>query len=65
MRLASGVDLSAEVGSSRAGLGEVTGEDGLDEGPEDDLGTTGSCKFHFMRIGNMVFTQSGEEPSIG
>ena len=43
--LASGVDLGAEVGSGRAGLGEVAGEDGLDEGAEDDLGTTASCQY--------------------
>lgn len=39
--LASRVGLGAEVGSGRATLGEVAGEDGLDEGPEDDLGSTG------------------------
>lgn len=38
--LASGVGLSTEVGSGRAGLGEVAGEDRLEEGSEDDLGTT-------------------------
>jgi hypothetical protein len=40
MRLASGVDLSAEVGSGGAGFGEVAGEHGLDERSEDDLGAT-------------------------
>jgi hypothetical protein len=40
MGLASRVDLSAEVRGSGAGLGEVAREYGLDEGVEDDLGTT-------------------------
>jgi hypothetical protein len=40
MGLASGVDLGAEVGSGGAGLGEVAGEDGLEERSEDDLGAT-------------------------
>jgi hypothetical protein len=39
MGLASRVDLSAEVGGGRAGLGKVTGEYGVDERAEDDLGT--------------------------
>lgn len=38
--LASRVGLGAEVGRGGAALGEVAGEDGLEEGPEDDLGTT-------------------------
>lgn len=42
--LASRVNLSAEVGSSGARLGEVAREDGLDEGAEDDLGTTVECQ---------------------
>jgi hypothetical protein len=37
LRLASRVNLGAEIGSSRARLGEVAGEDRLDEGAEDDL----------------------------
>jgi hypothetical protein len=40
VRLASRVGLGAEVGSGGARLGEVAGEDGLDEGAEDDLGAT-------------------------
>lgn len=40
MGLASSVGLGAEVGSGGAGLREVAGEDWLDEGAEDDLGTT-------------------------
>lgn len=40
MGLAGGVDLGAEVGSGRARVGEVAREDGLEEGSEDDLGTT-------------------------
>ena len=43
MGLASRVGLSAEVGGSRAGLGEVAGEDWLEEGVEDELGTTAGC----------------------
>jgi hypothetical protein len=38
--LASRVNLSAKVGSGGARLGEVAREDGLEEGTEDDLGTT-------------------------
>jgi hypothetical protein len=41
--LASRVDLCAEVGSGGAGLGEVAGEDGLEERAEDDLGATTRC----------------------
>lgn len=37
MGLASGIGLSAKVGGSGARLGEVAGEDWLDEGAEDDL----------------------------
>jgi hypothetical protein len=37
LRLASRVNLGAEIGSSRARLGEVAGEDRLEEGAEDDL----------------------------
>jgi hypothetical protein len=40
MGLASGVSLSAQVGSGGTGLGEVTGEDWLEERAEDDLGAT-------------------------
>lgn len=38
--LASRINLGTEIGGSRSGLREVAGEDGLDEGAEDDLGTT-------------------------
>jgi hypothetical protein len=38
--LASRVGLGAEVGRGGAALGEVAGEDRLEEGPEDNLGTT-------------------------
>jgi hypothetical protein len=38
--LASRVNLSAKIGSSRSGLREVAREDGLYEGAEDDVGTT-------------------------
>jgi hypothetical protein len=41
--LASRVDLGTEVGGGGAGLGEVAGEDGLEERAEDDLGTTICC----------------------
>ena len=43
MGLAGGVDLGAEVGRGRARVGEVAGEDGLEEGSEDDLGTAVCC----------------------
>ena len=43
VRLASRVNLSAEIGSSGSGLREVAGEDGLEKGTEDDLGTTVIC----------------------
>ena len=43
MGLASRVDLGTEVGSGGAGLGEVAGEDGLEERAEDDLGATVQC----------------------
>ena len=43
MRLAGGVDLGTEVGGGGARLGEVAGEDGLDEGAEDDLSTAVGC----------------------
>lgn len=46
--LASRVNLGAKVGSSGARLGEVAREDGLEEGTEDDLGTTVECQFLFM-----------------
>lgn len=38
--LASRVSFSAEIGSSGSRLREVAREDGLDEGAEDDLGTS-------------------------
>lgn len=44
MGLASRVDLGAEVGSGRTGVGEVAREDGLEEGSEDDLSTTVCCQ---------------------
>lgn len=40
MGLASRVDLGAEVGGGGARLGEVAGEDWLNERAEDDLGAT-------------------------
>jgi hypothetical protein len=43
--LASRVNLGAEIGSSGSRLGEVAREDGLDEGAEDDLGTTSKCQY--------------------
>ena len=43
--LASRVNLGAEIGSSGSRLGEVAREDGLDEGAEDDLGTTARCQY--------------------
>ena len=43
--LASRVNLGAEIGSSGTRLGEVAREDGLDEGAEDDLGTTARCQY--------------------
>lgn len=39
-RLASRLSPGTEVGSSRSRVGEVAGEDGLEEGAEDNLGTT-------------------------
>lgn len=36
--LAGGVGLGAEVCGGGAGLGEVAGEDGVEERAEDDLG---------------------------
>lgn len=39
VRLGRLVSLRAKVGSSRAALGEEAGENRLDEGTEDDLGT--------------------------
>jgi len=44
--LRSLVGLGAEVRGGRAGLGKITGEDGLEEGAEDDLGTTSLGKGH-------------------
>jgi len=44
--LASRVGLSAEVGSGGAALGEVAGEDGLEERSEDNLGTSSLGKSH-------------------
>jgi hypothetical protein len=41
-----GVDLAAEVGSSRAGLREEAGEDWLNERSEDDLGAVGHWEGH-------------------
>jgi len=38
MRLRSLIGLGSEIGRSRTALGEVAGEDWLDEGAEDDLG---------------------------
>lgn len=43
MGLASGVNLGTEVSGSRAAVGEVAGENGLDERAEDQLGTTVGC----------------------
>jgi hypothetical protein len=43
--LASRVNLGTEIGSSGSRLGEVAREDGLDEGAEDDLGTTAKCQY--------------------
>ena len=43
--LASRVNLGAEIGSSGSRLREVAGEDGLNEGAEDDLGTTARCQY--------------------
>jgi hypothetical protein len=63
MGLASGVDLSAEVGSGGAGLGEVAGEDGLDERSEDNLGTTTGISAKVKSSKGGWLTQSGEEPS--
>lgn len=40
VRLASRVNLSTEIGSSRSRLGEVAREDRLDERAEDNLSTT-------------------------
>ena len=44
VRLAGRVGLGAEVGGGGAGLGEVAGEDGMEEGAEDDLGATSGCE---------------------
>lgn len=38
--LASRVGLGAEIGSNGSGLGEIARENRLEEGAEDDLGTT-------------------------
>jgi hypothetical protein len=46
LRLASRVNLGAEIGSSRARLGEVAGEDRLEEGAEDDLSAGSLGKRH-------------------
>lgn len=46
VRLGRLVSLRAKVGSGRTALGEEAGEDRLDEGTEDDLGTTGLRKSH-------------------
>lgn len=63
--LASRVGLSAEVGRGGATLREVAGEDGLEEGSEDDLGTTTKCQSLVSVAWNIVHTQSGEGPSRG
>ena len=72
VRLAGGVDLSTEVGCGRARLGEVAGEDGLEEGAEENLSAAeggGACvRFISSFVGAMQhdrLTQSGEEPSKG
>jgi len=46
MGLASRVDLGAEVGRGGASLGEVAREDWLDEGAEDDLGSSSLREGH-------------------
>ena len=43
--LASRVNLGAEIGSSGSRFGEVAREDGLEEGTEDNLGTTAKCQY--------------------
>ena len=64
MRLAGRVGLGAEVGGGGARLREVAREDGLEEGAEDDLGTTAECK-HWNVVEGETRTQSGEGPSRG
>jgi hypothetical protein len=58
--LASRVNLRAEVGSSRARLGEVARENGLEEGAEDDLGTTIKCQSKSESSGVSALRSLGE-----
>lgn len=55
------VNLGAEVGSGGSGGGEVLGEDWLEEGAEDELGTTAMFVRTDSEIaGREVLTQSVE-----
>lgn len=65
MRLRSLIGLGSEIGRSRTALGEVAGEDWVDEGTEDDLGAADDNVS--LKAGREYFqpTRSGEEPSIG
>jgi len=64
MGLASCIGLSTKAGSGRTGVVEVAREDGLEEGAEDDLGTTTSYEFRVNYLGReYTRTQFGGEPS--
>lgn len=46
LALGGRVDLGAEIGCGRASVGKEAGEDWVDEGAEDDLGTGGLGQGH-------------------
>jgi len=50
MGLASRIDLCTEIGSGRARVGEIAGEYRLEEGAEDDLGTTVICQLGMQSL---------------
>ena len=60
--LAGGVGLSAEVCGGGAGLGEVAGEDGVEEGAEDDLGAASGVLVLLLRG---VGREERSLPSLG
>jgi hypothetical protein len=64
--LASRVSRCAEVGGGGPSLGEVAGEDWLDEGAEDNLGAASFRQYLAeTNVEGFELTQSGEEPSKG
>jgi hypothetical protein len=56
--LASRVSRCTEVGSGGARLGEVAGEDWLQEGAEDDLGATSCCQHAIRALGTWLSLRS-------